>query len=141
MESDYKDTLELQDTQLSKVKLITGSVHKDKNDNETINITFFGRRLTVSKKKRSINEENEEIKEDRKNELFGNWDFEESPTKNHKNRMTEIFDNLMLEQNSKKQEDLRGTLSKHRGNTFVNSPTKLLAQSRNKKKPSTKGKV
>ena len=41
----------------------------------------------------------------------------------------------------KNKEDLRGTLSKHRHQTFINSPSKLLESSKKKQSNNTKGKI
>lgn len=48
-EPDYKQTLDLDQKDISKIKMISASIQKDEENNEAISLDFFGKRLTVSK--------------------------------------------------------------------------------------------
>lgn len=114
---DYIETLNLGNNDLSKIKLITGSVHKNK-DEQVINLEFFGKNLTVSKKVRSISNDDEPP--------YSDDDDNYSPTK-HEVRMSMLFDGL-----SNDQSEICKELQMQRTFTFSDNTPKLLESNKSK---------
>lgn len=122
-ESDFEMILNLEPHNISKIKLITGSIRRNKDDTETISINFFGKRLTVSKKI-SKHTSDDDQPDDRESALFSEINDDRSPFENHKKRMSHIFEHLVADDEESK--DIRSCLQKHRNKTHCDSPTKLL---------------
>jgi hypothetical protein len=109
--ADYIETLNLQNNDLSKIKLITGSVHKNK-DEQVLNLEFFGHKVSVPNKVRSISNDDDELP-------YSKDDNEYSPK--HGQRMSMIFEGL-----DKNQKDIYKELEISRKMTLIDNTPKLL---------------
>jgi len=109
-EPDYEETLALGDKDLSKIRLITGSIARDKDNNERININFFGKRLSVIKKKKVINDEEKD----------------EEPSYHHeekKKARDDMFNWIKMDEDH--FNDLPGEIEMNRNNTYIEAADKI----------------
>jgi len=125
-DADYEKTLSMQNKDLSKLKLLTGSIYKNNNDTETINLNFFGKNFQVTKSIKKINEEVDEKEESKEENVFDFINEDRSLCLNNNRRNSSYaFDSPMLE--NEPNQTMRADLKRHRRQT-INAKCGKLAQ-------------